>query len=234
MIAVTLIGLGVVGYGFVGMFGYERLTQSGTGMGATLSEPSMLVKDTTEYRRGDIVIFDLSALTDDSTVAQGLAVTRIIGVAGDKVSCCAETGHIRVNGKEVIESYATIPPEGQMTFEATVAPDSVFLAGDKRGASADSRLFTTEPSGGSVRLSALRGRVVATGNLLSSKSLEPTTAFTDAGLLGKSEVDKELPGLRTLVLLGAAVFGVGVIGVIVFAVRSVGKRRNAAAGPSLA
>ncbi|WP_370942480.1 signal peptidase I [Amycolatopsis sp. cg5] len=232
MIVVTLVGLGLAGYGFVSMLGYQRLAYSGGAMGSTFTKTSMLLaKDTTEYRRGDIVIVDLGALTGQPTTPQGMGVTRIIGVAGDKIACCAEKGHIRVNGKEIVEPYATIPDLGQMEFETTVAPDSVFLAGDDRGAAADSRLSANESGGGSVKLSDLRGRVVATGNVMTPTMLEPTPVFADAGLGAKSDVDTELAGLRTLVMLGGIVAGVGVIGVLVFAVRAAGRRRKAAAGP---
>lgn len=233
MIVVTLVGLGLAGYGFVSMLGYQRLVYPGGAMGATFAKSTVLlakdVKDAAEYRRGDIVVVDLGALTGQPGADQGLAVTRIVGVAGDMVGCCTDKGHIRLNGTEVVETYATIPSAGQMAFEATVAPDSFFLAGDDRDGAVDSRLFADGPGGGSVKLSALRGRVVATGNVLAPELLEPTAAF--AGLGPKSEVDNGLPGLRTLVLLGGIVAAVGVIGVIVFAVRAAGRRRKAAAGP---
>jgi len=73
--------------------------------------------------------------------AGGHLVKRVIGVGGDHVICCDTQGRVTVNGQALDEESYLYPgdfPSGD-TFKYTVPPGKLWLMGDHRSASADSR-----------------------------------------------------------------------------------------------
>jgi signal peptidase I len=84
-------------------------------------------------------------------------VKRVIGVAGDRVACCDATGHIMLNGVPLVEDYI-IAPTDQVSFDIVVPAGSVFVMGDNRGNSRDSRFHLDENNGG-VPVDNVVGRV---------------------------------------------------------------------------
>jgi signal peptidase I len=83
-------------------------------------------------------------------------VKRVIGISGDRIACCDADGHIVVNGIPLLEDYI-IGPTDQVRFDVVVPDDSVFVMGDNRGDSRDSRFFLDEASG-SVPIENIVGR----------------------------------------------------------------------------
>ena len=85
-------------------------------------------------------------------------VKRVIAVAGDRVQCCDVNGRIIVNGKALDEPYI-IGPTDQVHFDVEIGPNRVFVMGDNRGDSCDSRYHLDMSSGG-VPLDDVVGKVV--------------------------------------------------------------------------
>ena len=85
-------------------------------------------------------------------------VKRVIGVGGDRVACCDSQGRIVVNGVPLDEGYI-IGPTDQVLFDVEVPRDAIFVLGDNRGNSRDSRFHLDENSG-SVPVDNVVGRVV--------------------------------------------------------------------------
>jgi signal peptidase I len=226
MIAVMVLGVGAGGYGLGRlMLGYEAFVLKSENMSPTLRTGDRLVvrhADGAEVHRGDLVAINRSAYADANS--DGISVVRVVGLAGDTVACCTDE-HLSVNGKPITEPYITPGFEGLFEFSAKVPEGTIFVEGDNRGNSDDSRF------GGPVRLSGVVGVVVATGTVVTPKPLTPVTSFTDAGLPGTPYSDGTLTGLRWWVLGGFVLFVTGLIGLIVTAVRSAGRRRRAAAAP---
>lgn len=125
--------------------------------------------DASSLRRGDIVVFidpgergkpDLRSYPEK--VRDGLAealggegrnrhlIKRVIGCPGQLVQ--GRSGQIFIDGKRIEEPY--LPLGVTTSWEGTVklGPDEIFVMGDNRGASADSRVF------GPVKLSEVVGR----------------------------------------------------------------------------
>lgn len=88
-------------------------------------------------------------------------VKRVIGVGGDRVVCCNDQGQISVNGKALdSETYVRAGEvTDQIRFDIVVPDKHVFVMGDNRGNSEDSR-FHLDANNGSVPVDNVVGRVV--------------------------------------------------------------------------
>lgn len=91
-------------------------------------------------------------------------VKRVIGVGGDHITCCDSQGRIKVNGQPIDETYLR-PGEEPSTvkFDVRVPAGKLWLMGDNRSNSEDSRAHDGESGGreGSVPKSAVTGKVLA-------------------------------------------------------------------------
>ncbi len=87
-------------------------------------------------------------------------VKRAIGIAGDHVMCCNTKGQIVLNGVGLDEPYIK-PGNGteQVPFDIVVPANSIFVMGDNRGSSADSR-YHLEQNNGGVPTDNVVGRVI--------------------------------------------------------------------------
>jgi signal peptidase I len=94
--------------------------------------------------------------------AKQYLVKRVVGVEGDHIVCCTKGGNLTINDVEVTEPYiygGNKPSE--MKFDVTVPEGKIWVMGDHRGASADSRYHQEDINKGFVPLSRVTGRVVA-------------------------------------------------------------------------
>jgi signal peptidase I len=122
-------------------------------------------------RRGDIVVFDapiprppdrspaLERAVRGLLQAIGLAapstdefVKRVMGLPGEVVQ--GREGRLYVDGREVVEPYLPTGTTTQDFGPVRVPPGRLWVMGDNRGNSADSRVF------GAIRRSAVVGRAV--------------------------------------------------------------------------
>ncbi|MFD9891298.1 signal peptidase I [Amycolatopsis sp. NPDC059027] len=235
MIVVVVLGAGLAVYGGgTVLFGYRRVAIKYSGMSQTLPQGTVAYRSAggVELHRGDIVVFDFGSYPGGGP--PGRVIERVIGLGGDTVTCCDQQNRIKVNGKPVTEEYLYLPPaEGkdQMAFTAQVPPGTVFVAGDYRNNSLDSRMASTVAGAGAVPVSEVYGVVVAVGNPVTARTLTPTTAFTDAGLPGTPLSDSGYANGRWLFLGGAVLFLAGFVGLLVTITRAARKRRRAPVMP---
>ena len=101
------------------------------------------------YKQGDIVVFAPPSAADRSEPL----IKRIIGLAGDQIAI--RDGAVYVNDIRLEEPYLydgqpTLPSTGVSTW--TVPPGEIFVMGDHREVSLDSRVF------GPIPLSSVIGR----------------------------------------------------------------------------
>ncbi|MFC4114632.1 signal peptidase I [Nonomuraea zeae] len=104
--------------------------------------------------RGDIVVF--KGWNGEDTIK------RVIGVGGDHVVCCDSKKRISVNGTVLDEKSYLFPGDFASgdKFDVTVPAGKLWLMGDHRSASADSRAHQEEPGEGFISVDAVIGKAV--------------------------------------------------------------------------
>ena len=86
-------------------------------------------------------------------------VARIIGLPGQRVSCCDAQGRIMVDGQPLNEPYV-VGPTDQVTFDIVVPEGRAFVLVDRREAARDGRL-TLDTESGTIDLDDVTARVLA-------------------------------------------------------------------------
>ena len=101
-------------------------------------------------------LVDVGVLPDP---AKQYLIKRVIGVGGDHVMCCDAKGRLEVNGQSINEPYIFAGNKpSDSAFSVTVPQGYIWVMGDHRGASADSRFHTDDVHKGMVPLTAVVGR----------------------------------------------------------------------------
>lgn len=158
--------------------GQMFIIPSGSMESTLLIGDRVVVQKITDFHRGDVVVFEDPGGWLDESVAKpgaldkllefvgvptkstpGHLIKRVIGMPGDKVVCCDDQGRITVNGYALNETaYLYVNPNGNQVvpsdvrFTVVVPKDRIFVMGDHRDLSADSRCHladssTTQPRG---------------------------------------------------------------------------------------
>lgn len=195
----------------------RQYTDPSTSMAPTVAPGDRLLAVLGQnVRRGDIVILH------DPVAPDILVVRRVIGLPGDHVTCCDSQGRVSVNGKPLDETYVYRgDAASQISFSVRLGPGRVWVMGDNRTLSEDSREY------GPVAASAIVGRVIGMGSGVAATTVRtPQTYVTD----GLAPPDHRVPPIVWAVLLVtvgvAALIVLGIVGVIRFAIRRSRARRQ--------
>lgn len=132
----------------------------------------VVAQKVTDFKRGDVIVFAdpgdwVNGVTTERVnpaakalefigvlpnTSDDFLTKRVIGMAGDRVQCCDDQGRVLVNGHALDEAaylYSDIDGPvipSEMDFDVVVPRDHLFVLGDHRNASADSRCHMTDDS----------------------------------------------------------------------------------------
>jgi signal peptidase I len=199
--------------------------EQSTSMQPTLAPGDRLlaVEGSSGIRRGDIVVLRVPASVSGTN---DLFVKRVIALPGDHVACCDAKGQVTVNGKALNENYL-YPGDrpSRTTFSFTVGKGEIWVMGDHRNISVDSRKW------GPVPLRGVVGRVILVAHGSSFATVRTPLTFVADGL---APMDTRLGLYVGLAIAAAASLAVllllAVFGIARFAIRR--RRRNRGAPPA--
>ncbi|WP_225754070.1 signal peptidase I [Actinotalea sp. Marseille-Q4924] len=90
-------------------------------------------------------------------------IKRVVGLPGDEVACCDDDGRVTVNGAPIEETYlADGARPSEVEFTTTVPAGSLWVMGDNRQNSQDSRYKQGSPGGGSIPVDNVVGTAFVT------------------------------------------------------------------------
>jgi signal peptidase I len=129
---------------------YDVSQVSGDSMVPTLSstEYLLLTRGWPEPRRGDVVVLRIDTGRGSEDI-----VKRVVGLPGDKVSVRGD--YVTVNGAPEQFQHEILASAENIVDDLTVADGAIYVLGDNRPVSSDSRFLGPQP------ISAIHGRVVA-------------------------------------------------------------------------
>jgi signal peptidase I len=192
-----------------------------------------LVYDFRPVHRGDVVVFNGEGSWDPVTTqsapplvrlwnaiaglfgtAPGVHdyIKRVIGVPGDHVACCDARGRVTVNGVPLSETSYLYPgnPPSSDSFHITVPRGRLWVMGDHRSVSYDSRGHMQDPGDGTIPEDRVVGRAfVIVAPVSRWRVLSIPTTFDQPRLAGaRATARPALPSsVATAVPVGAGLAG---------------------------
>jgi signal peptidase I len=161
----VLILAAVIGAFGMKIFIAQVFSIPSTSMKNTLTVGERVAVEKISYRisepvRGDVVVFDGSGLFAQPTPGARTFVKRVIGLPGERVTCCDADGRLLVEGVALDEGEYLKPGDSasESRFDVLVPPEKVWVMGDHRSASADSRAYLGAPGGGFIPVERIVGK----------------------------------------------------------------------------
>jgi signal peptidase I len=111
-----------------------------------------------QVERGEIIVFNAPS---SWTLGDGPErfIKRVIGVGGDHVVCCDPGGHITDNGTVLREPYLPGGKASDVSFDVQVPSGFVWVMGDNRNESLDSRAYISDGQHGCIPVKNVTGIV---------------------------------------------------------------------------
>ncbi len=159
-------------------------------------------------RRGDIIVLRLPSGFSTKVPTGGDYVKRVIGLPGDRVACCDSDGRVTVNGKPLDETYV-YPGDRPSAepFSVTLGGGQLWVLGDHRSVSVDSRIWGPVPESDVVgRVEEIRDsgsfRQVQTPQTFVAEGLAPPDSRTPTAIFPVALGGVAVPALLVLTVFG--------------------------------
>ena len=177
-LSAVVIGAVIVASLLRGFVGQMFLIPSSSMENTLVRDDRVIVEKLSDVRRGEVIVFAnpggwltgsvpprrgaigkafqfVGVLPDTSTEH---LIKRVVGLPGDQVVCCDAQGRVSVNGQPLDEaSYLYRAPDGTLAapsgipFDVVVPSGHIFVLGDNRAHSRDSRCHLNDVQAGSVK-----------------------------------------------------------------------------------
>lgn len=105
-------------------------------------------------RRGDVVVFRERDWADQA-LPEAEYIKRVIAIGGDTIRCCSRDGRVVLNGAALSEPYVARPDKEAPFGPVTVPQGRLWVMGDNRMFSSDSRGHIADPGAGTVAAAAV-------------------------------------------------------------------------------
>src|SRR5215831_3649788 len=200
-----------------------------------------LIYDFRPIHRGDIVVFNGEGSWDPVTsqatpplerlwnaisglfgTAPGVHdyIKRVIGIPGDHVACCDTQGRITVNGVPLNEKSYLFPGNipSATKFSITVPPGRLWVMGDHRNVSYDSRGHESDPGNGTIPQDRVVGRAfvivapVSRWRVLRIPATFEQPQLAQAAALAPAMAGRPVPPALTGLMAPAVPLGLGLTG----------------------
>lgn len=172
-LVIVVIGALIVSSLLRAFVGQMFVIPSGSMENTLQIDDRVAVQKITDFQRGDVVVFEdpggwlgpiqtsepepdpfIRVLEFTGLVPTGSdhLIKRVIGMPGDRVICCDKLGRLTVNGVALDETRYLYAADGEpdqpsdIEFDVTVPEGRIFVMGDHRAASADSRCHLSDVS----------------------------------------------------------------------------------------
>lgn len=171
-------------------------------------------------QRGDIVVLRIPS---QGLGGDDLFVKRVIGLPGDHVACCTAAGQVTVDGKALDETYL-YPGDrpSAVTFSATLRPGQIWVMGDHRLISKDSRQW------GPIPRTDVVGPVLVILHGGATSMVKTPQTFVSNGL---APAGGRTPPYVWLVVLSGAGLAALIVLLILGVTRTITRRRRASRTP---
>lgn len=118
----------------------------------------VVVSKITNIERGDVVVVNAQRGFFTNSEIE-FVIKRVIAKGGDRIVCCNQAGKLMLNGTSLREPYVSTEASN-IQFDVTLPKDTVWLMGDNRPNSLDSRDLLGLPGGGAISTQYIIGEVV--------------------------------------------------------------------------
>lgn len=178
--AILAVICGLIATLFIRAYVVDVFHIDSSSMQSTLNPGQSITIDRRAYKdapvqRGDVIVFDgrgsflpyaRSSFADSLLGAMHLSgngtsyVKRVIAVGGDTVECCTSDGRLKINGDPIDEPYVFAgDAPSEIKFSVTVPTGRIWVMGDHRSKSEDSRALLGASGGGMINVERVEGRV---------------------------------------------------------------------------
>ncbi|MFD0729843.1 signal peptidase I [Planotetraspora mira] len=142
--------------------GREAFDIPGISMEPTIKKGERVVAHLTDGdyapHEGDVIVYKAPPSWSNGNQS-ALRISRVIGTPEVDVRCCDDAGHLDLDGKPLSEPYLATRAASAVDFDVVVPPGRLWVMGDSRDVSMDSRAHLADSDKGTISVADVVGVV---------------------------------------------------------------------------